>query len=69
MDKSSAHLLHELGQEDPLHLGAHPGQVMTLGGRVLGLILQGLKGAQAGAAKGPGGQGRKGQAVHSLLLR
>jgi hypothetical protein len=70
LDKSFAHLLQELGQEDPLHLGAHPGQVLTLGGRVLGIILQGIEGAQAGAAKGPGGQARKGgQAVHSLLLR
>jgi hypothetical protein len=57
LDKSFPHLLQELGEEEPLHLGAHPGQVMPLGGRVFGIILQAIEGTQAGAAKGPGGQG------------
>jgi hypothetical protein len=39
-DEGLAHLLQELGQENPLHLGADLGQVLALGLRVLGLILQ-----------------------------
>ncbi len=69
-DERLAHLLHELGEENPLHLGADPGQVLTLGLRVLGLILQSIKRAQARGARGAGRQsGHGGSAVHSLLLR
>jgi hypothetical protein len=68
-DKSFAHLLQELGQKDPLHLGAHLSQILALGSRVLGLGLHGLQGTQAGGAKRPGSKRLNRHAVHSHLLR
>jgi len=53
-DERLAHLLQELGDENPLHLGADPGQVLALDLRVLGLILQSVERAQARGAHGAG---------------
>ncbi len=51
-DKGLVHLLQELGEEDPLHLGADLGQILLLDFRVLGLILQGIERTQARSAHG-----------------
>jgi len=53
-DERLAHLLQELGDENPLHLGADLGQVLALDLRVLGLILQSVERAQARGAHGAG---------------
>ena len=54
-DERLAHLLQELGQENPLHLAADLGQLLALGLRVLGLILQSREGGQACGARGAAG--------------
>jgi hypothetical protein len=51
-DKGFAHLLQKLIDKDPLHLGAEPGQVLVLLGRVLGVMLQKMERTQA---RGPQG--------------
>ncbi len=49
-DEGLAHLLQELGEENPLHFGADLGQVLALELRVPGLILQLREGAQTRGA-------------------
>jgi hypothetical protein len=68
-DERLAHLLQELGKEDPLHFGADLAQDLALGLRVLGLILQSRERAQAGGAHGAGRQSGHNIAIHSRLLR
>lgn len=66
-DERLAHLLQELGDENPLHFGADLGQVLALDLRVLGLILQSI---ERGQARSPHGAGRHSGYVarHSRLL-
>jgi hypothetical protein len=70
-DERLVHLLQELVEEDPLHLGADLGQVLALGLRVFGLslILQSIERGQALGAHGAERQSGHDITFHSPLLR